>query len=338
VDFREPLRGRFATRARCALLIPRRQYLLGAGVRRFPAQTQVGLGLVNARRVVVGCSRSSALVGCAESTGSAYGEPSTLPVESNEWELWRPASFRDGTLHVGERTVELGDRVDQFVLGRHRRLLDAWPDAHVHQRGGPYPDGRGRALGQPGGLRGPLGARDRGPVTWPDRRLRHPRPPGGGVRHPHRGAALPQTRRGAGRRRRSGRPVRRDHAAARFERHCRPNTATTPTSRKRPMWPRSPDCLHRLRRSLRTSPIRSSDGSSWRFVRLFRLGTGRDVHTGFMAQAPLGERCAAHVSSIRVRRALAVRSQGRKPVQGKRPVNGSKSAPGRRARRGRRFR
>jgi len=59
-----------------------------------------------------------ALAGCGESTGSASrGEPFTLPVGPTEWDVSAPAWFHDGTLHVGERSVELGDRVDQFVLG-----------------------------------------------------------------------------------------------------------------------------------------------------------------------------------------------------------------------------
>ncbi len=82
---------------------------------------------------------------------------------------------------------------------RHRRLLDARPDADVHQRpGGHHPGSRGRRLGQPCRVGGPVGARDRRPVPWPDRRLRHPRPAGGSLRHPHRRAALPHSRRAAG--------------------------------------------------------------------------------------------------------------------------------------------
>ena len=73
---------------------------------------------MNARWVVVGVLAGLALAGCGESTGSAtHGEPFTLPVGPTEWDVNAPAWFHDGTLHVGERTVELGDRVDQFVLG-----------------------------------------------------------------------------------------------------------------------------------------------------------------------------------------------------------------------------
>lgn len=73
---------------------------------------------MNARAVFVGLLACLVLAGCGESTGSASnGEPFTLPVGPTEWDVSAPAWFHDGTLHVGERTVELGDRVDQFVLG-----------------------------------------------------------------------------------------------------------------------------------------------------------------------------------------------------------------------------
>jgi hypothetical protein len=60
-----------------------------------------------------------ALAGCGESTGSesSYGEPFDLPVGPTEWDVDAPTWFHDGTVHVGDRTVELGKRVDQFVLG-----------------------------------------------------------------------------------------------------------------------------------------------------------------------------------------------------------------------------
>ncbi|MEO7942487.1 MAG: hypothetical protein ABIR34_03690 [Marmoricola sp.] len=73
---------------------------------------------MNARGFVVGVLVCLALAGCGESTGSpSHREPFTLPVGPTEWDVSAPAWFYDGTLHVGERTVELGDRVDQFVLG-----------------------------------------------------------------------------------------------------------------------------------------------------------------------------------------------------------------------------
>jgi hypothetical protein len=73
---------------------------------------------MSARRVLVGVLACLALAGCGESIGSASsGEPFTLPVGPTEWDVSAPAWFHDGTLHVGEATVELGKRVDQFVLG-----------------------------------------------------------------------------------------------------------------------------------------------------------------------------------------------------------------------------
>ncbi|MDP2773786.1 MAG: hypothetical protein Q8O61_09540 [Nocardioides sp.] len=69
-------------------------------------------------RVVLGVLACLALAGCGESTGTASpGKPFTLPVGPTEWDVSAPAWFHDGTLHVGARTVELGDRVDRFVLG-----------------------------------------------------------------------------------------------------------------------------------------------------------------------------------------------------------------------------
>jgi hypothetical protein len=68
--------------------------------------------------VVVRVLACLALAGCGESTGSAtHGKPFTLPVGPTTWDVTAPAWFHDGTLHVGARTVELGDRVDLFVLG-----------------------------------------------------------------------------------------------------------------------------------------------------------------------------------------------------------------------------
>lgn len=73
---------------------------------------------MNARGVVVGMLACLALAGCGESTGNAsHGEPLTLPVGPTEWDVSAPAWLHEGTLHVGERTVELGNRADQFVLG-----------------------------------------------------------------------------------------------------------------------------------------------------------------------------------------------------------------------------
>jgi hypothetical protein len=73
---------------------------------------------MNVRGVVVGVLAGLVLAGCGESAGGAsHGEPFRLPVGPTEWDVSAPAWVLDGTLHVGERTVALGDRVDQFVLG-----------------------------------------------------------------------------------------------------------------------------------------------------------------------------------------------------------------------------
>lgn len=59
-----------------------------------------------------------ALAACGESDESAPGsEPFMLPVGPTEWDATAPAWLHDGTLHVGDRTVELGTQVDLFVLG-----------------------------------------------------------------------------------------------------------------------------------------------------------------------------------------------------------------------------
>ena len=75
-------------------------------------------GEVNARGIVVTGLACLALAGCGDATGGSAGrDPFTLPVGPTEWEVPAPAWFHDGTLHVGDQTLELGDRVDQFVLG-----------------------------------------------------------------------------------------------------------------------------------------------------------------------------------------------------------------------------
>lgn len=75
-------------------------------------------GHVFARGIVIGAVACLALAGCGEDGGTSAGrEPFTLPVGPTEWDVPAPAWFHDGTLHVGERALELGDRVDQFVLG-----------------------------------------------------------------------------------------------------------------------------------------------------------------------------------------------------------------------------
>ncbi len=73
---------------------------------------------MNARGGFIGLLACLVLAGCGEDTGSgSRGEPFTLPVGPTEWDVTAPTWLHDGTLHVGERTVELGDQVDQFVLG-----------------------------------------------------------------------------------------------------------------------------------------------------------------------------------------------------------------------------
>lgn len=72
---------------------------------------------MNLRTVAVALV-SLAVAGCGSSTATVAGEePFSLPVGPTEWDATAPAWYADGTLHVGERTVELGDRVDTFVLG-----------------------------------------------------------------------------------------------------------------------------------------------------------------------------------------------------------------------------
>ncbi|TWG99277.1 hypothetical protein L615_002700000580 [Nocardioides sp. J9] len=64
-------------------------------------------------------SASLALAGCGESSSSEpTGAPWALPVGATEWDVTAPAWFHAGTLHVGDESVELGERVDTFVLGR----------------------------------------------------------------------------------------------------------------------------------------------------------------------------------------------------------------------------
>ncbi|NYI77627.1 hypothetical protein [Nocardioides panzhihuensis] len=74
---------------------------------------------MNPRAVVVaGALVSLVAAGCGSSSATVGGkEPFSLPVGPTEWEATAPAWYADGTLHVGERTVDLGERVDEFVLG-----------------------------------------------------------------------------------------------------------------------------------------------------------------------------------------------------------------------------
>ncbi|MFJ9389384.1 hypothetical protein ACIRON_11230 [Nocardioides sp. NPDC101246] len=70
---------------------------------------------MNLRGLVAG-ALALALTGCATATMGGK-EPFSLPVGPTEWDATAPAWYAEGTLHVGKRTVELGDRVDHFVLG-----------------------------------------------------------------------------------------------------------------------------------------------------------------------------------------------------------------------------
>ncbi|MBA2953634.1 hypothetical protein GON03_04850 [Nocardioides sp. MAH-18] len=73
---------------------------------------------MSTRAFVVGVLALVAVTGCGGSTERApRDEPFTLPVGPTEWDVTAPGWLHDGTLHVGERTVELGRRVDEFVLG-----------------------------------------------------------------------------------------------------------------------------------------------------------------------------------------------------------------------------
>lgn len=76
-------------------------------------------GPVLLRAAVVGALGCLALAACGEAAPGSPddGEPFTLPVGQTTWDARAPAWFHDGTLHVGARTVELGDEVDRFVLG-----------------------------------------------------------------------------------------------------------------------------------------------------------------------------------------------------------------------------
>ncbi len=57
------------------------------------------------------------VAGCGTSTGDTGATPFSLPVGPTRWDTSTPAWVYDGTLHVGDRTLRLGPRVDQFVLG-----------------------------------------------------------------------------------------------------------------------------------------------------------------------------------------------------------------------------
>lgn len=71
------------------------------------------------RRVVGGALALIALTGCSQSMGGeSHAVRFTLPVGSTQWDdVTAPAWYYDGTLHVGEETVEIDGSVDAFVLG-----------------------------------------------------------------------------------------------------------------------------------------------------------------------------------------------------------------------------
>lgn len=71
-------------------------------------------------RRALGCALAAVvLAGCGDAgTGSSDGEGLRLPVGQRTWDaVTAPTWVEDGTLHVGDQTVTLGKRVDQFVLG-----------------------------------------------------------------------------------------------------------------------------------------------------------------------------------------------------------------------------
>lgn len=71
-----------------------------------------------ARAVTASAVASVVLAACgSDDSGTAGPPPFTLPVGTTTWDASAPAWLNDGTLHVGDRTVELGAKVDQFVLG-----------------------------------------------------------------------------------------------------------------------------------------------------------------------------------------------------------------------------
>lgn len=58
------------------------------------------------------------LAGCgSDDSGASSAPPFTLPVGTTTWDTTAPAWFSDGKLHVGDQTLDLGAKVDQFVLG-----------------------------------------------------------------------------------------------------------------------------------------------------------------------------------------------------------------------------
>ncbi|TQL66415.1 hypothetical protein FB381_0270 [Nocardioides albertanoniae] len=70
------------------------------------------------RGVLAGVLALGVTTGCSSSIGEESSkDPFTLPVGTTRWDADAPSWFHDGTLHVGDRTVELGDKVERFALG-----------------------------------------------------------------------------------------------------------------------------------------------------------------------------------------------------------------------------
>lgn len=75
-------------------------------------------GAVSWKGAVAALATGAVLAACAGSPPQDSGDaPFVLPVGPTTWDASAPAWLHDGTLHVGDATVPLGDRVDQFVIG-----------------------------------------------------------------------------------------------------------------------------------------------------------------------------------------------------------------------------
>jgi hypothetical protein len=70
------------------------------------------------RAVAAGLVAATAVAACS-GTGAPDGggnEPSSLPVGDTAWDAVGPAWLFDGTLHVGDQSVEMPGKVDRFVV------------------------------------------------------------------------------------------------------------------------------------------------------------------------------------------------------------------------------
>lgn len=72
------------------------------------------MGRVKSRGIIAGLSVCLALAGCGE---TPEAESFSLPIGATTWDVGAPVWFHEGTLHVGEDEVRLGERVDQYVVG-----------------------------------------------------------------------------------------------------------------------------------------------------------------------------------------------------------------------------